>query len=230
MTSVPPKVIPVGTPVIVGAGARVRPARLDVPLRRSALGPAYADPVLENLVAGAAERAREDARAQGYAAGWSQGRQAAAAEAAEQARTGQLREQQQRDAETARMTGLLARLADAARGMRSAQTIELTDVATALADAAVELAAAVLDRELTTVDDALRRQVLAALTRIADPDAAVVHLNPADAGRLTELPGGVRVIPDAAVPTGEVVVLTPAQRLRLDIPAALAAARQVLAG
>jgi flagellar assembly protein FliH len=218
----------VDVPIIDAAVTEVRPARLAKQLRRAAFDPTYSDPVLEKIVASAADRARTEAQAAGYAAGWAQGRQAAAAEAASVVAATAQRDEQQRAADSRRVAAILAQLAEAARAVRPGQVIELAEVATALADAAIELAAAVLDRELRASDDAVRLGVQTALARIADPEAAVVHLNPQDATLITDLPDGVRLVPDPAVPLGEVVVLTPAQRLRLDLPAALAAAREVL--
>ncbi|MFI7585870.1 FliH/SctL family protein [Spongisporangium articulatum] len=218
-----------GTPVVDASTTEVRPANLDHPLRRTAINPTYSDPVLDDIVAESARAARDDARAQGYAAGWAQGRQAAAVEAAQVAAATAAAEQQRRDSETAQFNGLLARLADAARDARTVQVAEWQDVAAALAETAVQLAVALLDRELAATDDAVLEGVLAALARVADPDAAVVHLNPADLRLVTEPPAGVRLVPDAAVNPGDVLVLTPAQRLVRSLPEALAAAREVLA-
>src|SRR5215470_3377405 len=67
-----------GGPPADSGTAVIRPARLDRPLSGRLLEPGYADAHLEAMLAEAAERAREAAQAQGYAAGWAHGHRAAA--------------------------------------------------------------------------------------------------------------------------------------------------------
>ncbi|HET9657792.1 MAG TPA: hypothetical protein VFP72_20740, partial [Kineosporiaceae bacterium] len=65
--------------VIAGDEPRVRAIRFDQPLQEGAaarLG--WADPEIEHRLERAAQQAREQAQSLGYAAGWAQGRQAAA--------------------------------------------------------------------------------------------------------------------------------------------------------
>ncbi len=209
----------------------VRPARLDRPLRSGgAIDPAYSDPALEEMVRVAAERARESARAEGYAAGWAQGRQAAQARAT--AENDAVRKQL--GSEKARLgqdvAELLTALGEATRAARTAAMPDWIEVADVLAAGALQLAAAALGRELSSVDGAVQHAVAGALRHLAEPGDAVVHLNPADAEMLDAAELGVRIIPDPNVSAGSVVVLTPAQRLRHDLPAALAAAEEVLRG
>lgn len=207
-----------------------RPARLDRPIGRRLLAPGYADPALESMVAAAAGKAQEAARAHGYAAGWAQGRQAAAEQAAaeQQARTARL-EQDRREVAT-RGQALLAALAEAVRREQHAAAPQWHDVADALADGAMALAAAALGRELATVDEPLLEAVRVAVRTLGDPDTVAVHLHPADAATLTlaDLPAGVRLVPDPEVPQGAVHAQTPVQRLLVNLPAALAAAEEVL--
>lgn len=220
---------PVVTPA-AAASAGFRPARLDRPIGRGLLAPGYADPALETMVAAAAGKAQEAARAHGYAAGWAQGRQAAAAQAAteQQARAARL-EQERRDV-AGRGQALLSGLADAVRREQHATLPDWHDVADALADGAMALAAAALGRELATVDEPLLEAVRTAVRTLADPDSVVIHLHPADAGTLAlaDLPAGVRLVPDPQVPQGAVHAQTPVQRLLVNLPAALAAAEEVL--
>jgi flagellar assembly protein FliH len=218
-------------PVIDAALAQVsvRPARLDRPLRGVALDPTYSDPHLEELVRVATERVGTQAKAEGYAAGWSQGRQAAAE-----------RSQAETDALTARATAeravvaqqvaeLLSVLAEASRGARVATVPEWVEVADVLAEGALQLATAALGRELQSIDGAVTQAVKAALRHLAEPGEAVIHLNPTDAALVADdATLGVRVIADPSVAVGNVIALTPAQRLRHDLPAALAAAEEVL--
>jgi flagellar assembly protein FliH len=205
-----------------------RPARLDRPLRGTAIDPLYTDPALEEMVRVAAERAREEARAEGYAAGWSQGRQAATAKARnEQQNQAEIGEVERADLRL-RVSELLSALAEATRTARVAAAPEWIEVADVLASGALQLAAAALGRELETVDGAVLQAVQGALRHLAEPAEAVVHLNPVEAGLVDPEIVGVRVVADPNVQPGTVTVLTPAQRLRHDLPAALAAAEEVL--
>jgi flagellar assembly protein FliH len=219
------------SPVIDAAMVEVsvRPARLDRPLRRTSLDPTYSDPHLEELVRQAGERAREEARAQGYAAGWSQGRQAAALKAESESRLITDRAEGERVVAATRMTQLLSALAEASRAARVAIAPEWIEVADVLADGALQLAAAALGRELQSVDGAIAHAIKAALRQLAEPGEAVIHLNPADAVLMKDDETiGVTVIADPSVGAGSVVALTASQRLRHDLPAAMAAAEAVL--
>ncbi len=219
-----------GGPVIDASAAKatVRPARLDRPLQQGILDPGYSDPHLEQVIRDAAEQAREAARAQGYAAGWTQGRQAAAAEAKLQAAAGAEQIEQDRQAATVQIRQLLNSLAEAAISTSQRSESEWSEVADVLGEGALHLAQAILARELHSVSDALMLNVRAALQQLADPGQAVVHLHPQDTALIKDVPEGVRIVPDPAVPVGSVVALTPAQRLRMDLPEALAHAQEVL--
>jgi flagellar assembly protein FliH len=217
---------------VIDAGAdqvSVRPAHLDRPLRRTTLEPTYTDPHLEELVRVAADRARHEARAEGYAAGWSQGRQAAAERAgAERAAIAQ-QAVLARQAVSAQVRQLLAELAGAAASARAATAPEWIEVADVLAEGALQLAAAALGRELKSIDGAVIKAVKSALRHLAEPAEAVIHLSPNDAAMLADDDSiAVQVVADPNVPDGSVIALTPAQRLRHDLPAALAAAEEVL--
>lgn len=207
----------------------IRPARLDRPLRSTSLDPTYTDPYLEELVRVAADRARHEARAEGYAAGWSQGRQAAATQAQSEVVAAAKQLEVERASIRQRATQLLTSLGEAARAARVTVAPEWTEVSDTLADGAMRLAAAALGRELRSIDDAVAQAVRGALQLLAEPGQAVVHLNPVDAALVVDDETiGVRVISDPRVPVGRVLALTPAQRLRHDLPDALNAAEAVL--
>jgi len=207
----------------------VRPARLDRPLRATSLDPTYTDPYLEELVRVAADRARHEARAEGYAAGWSQGRQAAAAQAQFESVAVARQVEFERNAASRKAAKFVAALGEAARAARVIVAPEWAEVSDTLAEGALRLAAAALGRELRSIDDAVAQAVKGALRLLAEPGEAVIHLNPADAIQvLDDETLGVRVISDPRVPVGGVLALTPAQRLRHDLPAALDAAEAVL--
>jgi flagellar biosynthesis/type III secretory pathway protein FliH len=211
------------------ASASVRPANLDRPLHRGSVEPQYSDPRLEELVRVAAARAREEAQAQGYLAGWAQGRQAATEES-DRARTAQQEENRRLRAQiTEEAQHLLEALRNAAREVREARLPEWDEVADALTDGALRIAQAALGRELRSTDNQVALSVRTALQHVAASGETLVHLSPDDAELLKdEVIEGLTVVPDPALSPGSVTVLTPTQRLRQDLPAAIAAAEEVL--
>ena len=211
----------------------VRAVRFDRPLHAAAAagGPAgWGDVGLDAALAEAVEAARAEGLAQGYAAGWGAGRQAAAereaAEVVERARAAEA----DRHAVAARAEPLLAALASAATSARQAAEPTWNELADVLADGALSLARAALARELASVDADLELRVRAALRLIGGDGRAVVLLAPADAAALAGvgLPEGTELVPDASVEPGTVAVRTEVRRLLLDVPAAIAAAEEVL--
>ena len=221
--------LPVSGPGVAGPDRQIRPARLDRQLQRGAVDPGYSDRRLEEVVARAAEAARETARAEGYAAGWAEGRRAAAEQARQHLAALTEKAAAEREREAQRLRTLVAELGEAVLAARRAAIPDWEEVADAVADGALRIARAAMARELRSIDEPVADAVRRGLERIADPGEAVVHLHPDDAATVgTSLPEGLRVVPDPTVPVGGVVVLTPAQRLRLDLPSALAAAERVL--
>lgn len=219
------------TPVLSGAAAQasVRPANLDRPLHRGSLQPSYSDPRLEEMVRAAADQAREEAQAQGYLAGWAQGRQAASEENARVRAALQEENVRLRAEITQEAQELLRTLREAVRQVHETQLPAWNEVADVLTDGALRLAESALGRELQSVDDKVGLAVRTALRQVAASGETVVHLNPKDAEVLEDdVADGVTIVADPAVPAGNVTVLTPTQRLRQDLPAAIAAAEEVL--
>jgi flagellar biosynthesis/type III secretory pathway protein FliH len=75
--------------------------------------------------------------------------------------------------------------------------------------------------------------VRTAMHALGEPDDIVLRLNPRDLAVLTELcedplPPRTRLVPDADVAEGDVLAVTPVQRLHLSMPTAIAAAEEVL--
>ena len=187
---------------------------------------------------------RQAARALGYAEGLAAGQRAAAAQAgAVQAAV--LRDQQaaqqaaRRDVESA-----LASLGHAAGQLRAASAPTLDQVGDAVLEAAVVLARAIVDAELTVLDDGS----LAALRRVLRPlptDGQVtVRLSPADHRQLAEVWGAdemalqsaesafegyqVRLVPDASLRRGEAVADQGGSIVDARVDAALARALEVV--
>jgi flagellar assembly protein FliH len=211
----------------------VRPARFDRPLsgpQAARFGAAWGDPALDAQIAEAVAEGRRQGLAQGFAAGWAAGRQAAAereaAEAAAQAEAAETERLQRRR----RAEELLAALDRAARSAAAVTAPEYEELADVLADGALALARAALARELTSVDDDVKRRVRTAVRALAGDGRLVVRLNPADLATIggARLPADAELVPDDALPLGAVAVRGDLQRLRLDVPAAVAAAEEVL--
>jgi hypothetical protein len=80
------------------------------------------------------------------------------------------------------------------------------------------------------VDADLELRVRAALRQVAGDGRVVVLLAPADAATLAgaRLPEGTELAADPTVAPGTVAVRTDSRRLLLDVPAAVAAAEEVL--
>jgi flagellar biosynthesis/type III secretory pathway protein FliH len=209
--------------------AAARPAKLDRPLSRGGLD-SLSDPRMQASLAEAIEQAREAALAEGYAAGWALGSKAAAerADAAERARKAEMATGRLSLAKHAKP--LLAALAEASRRQQQATLPAWHEVADALADGALAIAAAALDRELRAIDAPVVEALKVALRALSGQEVVAIRLHPDDAAMLDAdvLPDGVRLVPDADVPRGGVLAQTPAQRLLMHLPAALAAAEEVL--
>jgi flagellar assembly protein FliH len=215
------------------AGSAVRPVRFERPLHAAGPGartPGWGDAGLDGALAEAVEAARAEGLAQGYAAGWAAGRQAAAereaAETVERARAAEA----DRRALAARAESLLAALAAAATSAATAAEPTWDELGDVLADGALALARAALARELASVDADLELRMRAALRLLAGDGRVVVLLAPQDAAALAgvRLPEGTELVADAALAPGTVAVRTDARRLLLDVPAAIAAAEEVL--
>lgn len=190
------------------------------------------DAVTEAILGGLAERSHQAARAQGYATGWAEGRRVALARAAEEAETvrrAAAADQARRDAEHAQALNAL----DAAVASLDARLAEALGVlADQVVPAALELAEAIVGREVATAADpgadALRR----ALTEI-DPSVPVtVRMHPADHGLLDPalLEGRpVTLVVDASLSRGDAVAETPDHVVDATLATALERVREVLA-
>lgn len=217
-------------------GQRVTVARFDRPLSRSGTGDhgvGWADPAVEERIARAEQRACEHARSLGYAAGWAQGRQAAA----EQERiAAQRREQEAAEAmaaHTLRARRLVQGLTEELRRAGQSCVPAWEELGDAIADGALAIARAALGRELAAIDVPVLDAVRTALRRLGGPADVVIHVHPGDlallrGGTAGDLPEGLRLVADPELAPGTVRALGVAQRLLLDLPAAVARAEEVL--
>lgn len=191
------------------------------------------DATTEATLQGLAERSRKAARAQGYATGWAEGRRAgearsrAEAEAAAQVRAeADARRQQEHDV-------AIQALDSAAREVRARLAEACAAVERHVVDAALQIAEAVIGRELAVAADPGADGVRRALTLIPhDVTSFVLRLNPADRALveptlLTE--HTVTVVEDPTVPSGDAIAETDTMVIDASVAAAFARVREVLA-
>jgi flagellar assembly protein FliH len=133
-------------------------------------------------------------------------------------------------AATSRLEDLCRSLAAAADDLRRRQALELTGLEDALARTAVDLASAIIGRELQVSvspgADALAR----ALALIPAGSVSVARLHPADAAVLAEPPGGLTIIPDPAVEPGGCILEVGDSRIDAQLGSALDRVRAALLG
>ena len=172
---------------------RVRPARLDHPLRGSnLLGDLHADarvvdPRLAKIVDDAAERATERGHGEGYAAGYQDGLVAARADAERLAEAQRTEHEQALDYALDRLGLLASSLQSAAASLEERIAPSYEEIAPEIGGLVYELVEVLLGRELETD----RVPVLAAVRRAAleAPRNAplVVHLHPRDHATVTDM-------------------------------------------
>lgn len=176
-----------------GAALLARPARMDSELRSSPFADAHVvdarltDPHLQDVVDRARRAAVEQGQAEGFSAGYAAGLTAAAAEAeAERQRVAQLEREaaQGRAAAAAAAVELLNTSAEAFRRRECLAAEQIEDVVT---DLALQIARAVLDRELIASDNPGREAIARALSLAPRDCPATVRVSPADAASLGDL-------------------------------------------
>lgn len=222
------------------AAPQVRAVRFDRPLdgpgASREVTPGWGDPQIDALIARAAEDARTQALAEGYAAGWAQGRRAAAEREQVEVAEREVAARAEQERTAARAHDLLLALAAATRTATVDGEQEWNRLADALTDGALAIAGATLARELSAVDAPVAEAVRTALRSLGTTDGPlVVRVHPSDETLLAALPtspvpDGVQLVSDRSVRPGTVLATTPVQRLLVDLAGAVAAAREVLQG
>jgi flagellar assembly protein FliH len=221
------------------SSSETRPARFDRPLTPGGApgdsGLSWGDAETDRRVSAAVQAGLEQGRAAGYAAGWAQGRQAAAeaerADAAARAAADAALVAEQSD----RVGAVLAALRAAADERDAVTEPAWTELADTITDGALAIARAAIARELASVTPPVLASVRAAVRTLACPGPVTVRVHPIDLSALEtvaghSIPAQVRLLADPALAPGEVLVVGPAQQLRLALPAAVAAAEEVLRG
>jgi flagellar assembly protein FliH len=211
----------------------VRVVDFDRPLQRHELG--WADPRVAERIADIEKSARERAHSLGYAAGWAEGRKAAAERESNERAERERRHREQLQDQSREARELLASLAETVRSTRQAVQPTWEQAADLLVDGAIRLARAALARELTAVDDTVVDAVRVALRALDDPGEVQVQLNPGDLATANQLledqaPTNVRLVPDPEVTPGSVRTASSARRLLYDVPAALDRAEEAMRG
>ncbi len=189
------------------------------------------DAVTESILTTLADRARSAAQAQGYAAGWAEGRRRAT-DAARDAETElAARAAEQRAAAVAEQQHLVAALDAAADRSAAAYTSRYDALAEQALDLALRIAEEVLQRELTVAAqpglDALRR----ALALVEPRTAVTVRLHPDDRAALdpAALEGcSATLVDDPALSRGDAVAETDHGLVDATVAGALARVREVL--
>jgi flagellar assembly protein FliH len=185
------------------------------PLEAELPGPA---PVIDPVAAEAqVRRGYDDGYQAGLVEGLASGRAAMAAESA---------------AAVARLEAAAGALAAAAADLRHRQALELTGLEDALARAAVDLASAIIGRELEVSASPGADALARALALVPAGSSAVARLHPADAAVLAEAPldgaGALTVIPDPAVEPGGCILEVGDSRIDAQLGSALDRVRSAL--
>jgi flagellar assembly protein FliH len=183
------------------------------------------------------DRGRESiearARVSGHAAGYAAGLKTAALELAERAAALEADAQRTALENARRIEAALAALDTAARALDSRLAPVLLDAQSVLAAASVDIAEAIIGRELATTPDSALSALKRALDH-AEADAVVtVRMSPADLASLDEetraaVAAGVRLQADAAMASGDAVAELPNGYLDARIGAALDRVRAAL--
>jgi flagellar assembly protein FliH len=171
------------------------------------------------------------AHARGYAAGFAEGLRRAAEEErlAESVRQAELRAFIA-DGE-ARLARVIAALGGAVSQLNARLAPVIDDVDAVLVEAALELAEAVLQREVqeghVTTADTLRR----ALALVPDEQTVTVRMSPVDLETLGDInTANIVVTADAAISSGDAIATMPHGWLDVRLFAALQRAKSVLTG
>jgi flagellar assembly protein FliH len=219
--------VPHGTVASSGPGQDLRSGRWTRLGHPGVLGDTVAEATLQAL----AERTQAAAQAQGYATGWAQGFRVAR----EQSVAGAEAEQRHRDQERARFQAeqnqAVVALHQAVERLDTAYRDATAAITGQAVDLALQVAQAILDREIDRSDDpgadALRR----ALALLPTGSPVVVRLHPEDRARLdTAAFDGdtVRLVDDPTLARGDAVAEADDVVVDATVAAALDRVRQVL--
>ncbi len=220
--------VPVGTVSAADAGVDLRHGGAWTRFGSAAV---RGDTVTEATLSGIAERSRDAARAQGFAAGWAEGRRVARDQVADAERQHSERLEAHLRAQVAHQQSVTAALEAAVARCTETARATAEQISGQAVELALQIAEAVLGRELAVAADpgadALRR----ALVAVEPEVAVVVRMHPADRDALDPAVLAGRpssVVADPAVRRGDAVVETESTVVDATLTAALARVREVL--
>jgi flagellar assembly protein FliH len=183
------------------------------PLEAELPGPAVeVDPA---VAAAEQQRGYDDGFRAGMAEGLAAGRAALAAESA---------------AHLARLEAVVRSLDEAAADLRRRQALELAGLEDTLARTAVDLASAIIGRELAVAESPGADALARAMALVPAGATTLARLNPADAALVTEPPSGVTILPDPAVEPGGCILEVGDSRIDAQLGSALDRVRSALLG
>jgi len=228
-----------GTVLRGGAAAIARPARMDSELRSTPFAAGHVvdarltDPHLQDVVDQARHAAAASGHAEGFAEGYTAGLAAAAAEAAALAHRREAERLAAAQHTAQRLEQALAVLTTATVAFQVLERTAVAQVEDVVADLAVQIARAVLDREVRTSADPGGEAIARALALAPEGCPAVLRLHPDDAASVLDLAGlaagrDVVVVADAAVARGGCVAEGAGRHIDAQIEPALQRVAAVL--
>jgi flagellar assembly protein FliH len=195
------------------AGGRVVDARLT-------------DPHLQSVVEEARRTASAEGQAAGFADGYAAGLASAAVDAAARAEQAELQRRAASAAATAEVDSALDVLSTVARALAERDRLSIAEVEDVVADLALQVARAVLDRELALSADPGAEAIARALALAPEDCSAVVRLHPLDAVVTRDLGSlgagrSIVLVADPDVARGGCVVEAAGRRIDAQIETAL---------
>jgi flagellar assembly protein FliH len=189
---------------------------------------------LGDVYAAELTRLRQQAHAEGYAAGHAEGMLAAAEVVAETERAAATRLAEAQARWDRRLASATAALAAAAAQLEASVAPVADDVRDSIVAAVLTLVEDLLGRELALADSPVLDAVRRALTLCPADAPIVLRLHPDDlaevpAGALAELPDSVRIVADARIERAGAVAETGPRRIDAQLGAALERVQAVLA-
>jgi flagellar assembly protein FliH len=195
-----------------------------------ATGPGFR---LGDVYAAELTRLRQQAHAEGYAAGHAEGVRAAASVVADAERAAATRLAEAQARWDRRLASATAALAAAAAQLEAATVPVAEEVRESIVAAVLTLVEDLLGREVALADSPALDAVRRALTLCPTDAPVVLRLHPDDlaevpAGALAELPDAVRVVADPRIERAGAVAETGPRRIDAQLGAALQRVRAVL--
>jgi len=218
------------------------PALLDSPLRGNPLmvgnraDPRLVDPRLSGLVDQALAEAQTHGHAEGYAAGYEQGRALAEREVREEFDAHEAQALEQMRIEFAGLQAAAAAMREALQTFEVAAVPAYDRTADSLGPVVLTLVEALLGREPTEGSDVVIDSIRRALRMMPSGSAVTVHLNTRDAADISAssvdlsalLERQVIVRPDSSVPAGSARVESGARQVDAHLASALDRLREVM--